>query len=104
MQNCKAVRFKFPLPFLLIIKERKAAPVPICVAETGRVNKTAKCRRTPASEKAPDGVTHDTHYTMAEVLSKFNANELRRADHEVHDIAEGRYDGRIEKYQQGMSR
>ena len=33
-----------------------------------------------------------------------NANELRRADHEVHDIADGRYDGRIEKYQQGMSR
>ncbi len=33
-----------------------------------------------------------------------NANELRRADHEVHDIADGRYDGRIQKYQQGMSR
>ena len=33
-----------------------------------------------------------------------NANELRRAGHEVHDIADGRYDGRIEKYQQGMSR
>ncbi len=33
-----------------------------------------------------------------------NANELRRADHEVHDIAEGRYDGRIQKFQQGMSR
>jgi len=33
-----------------------------------------------------------------------NANELRRADHEVHDIAEGRYDGRILKFQQGISR
>ena len=33
-----------------------------------------------------------------------NANELRRADHEVHDIADGRYDGRIQKFQQGMSR
>ena len=32
-----------------------------------------------------------------------NANELRRADHEVHDIADGRYDGRIQKFQQGMS-
>ena len=30
-------------------------------------------------------------------------NELRRADHEVHDIADGRYDGRIQKYQQGLS-
>ena len=27
---------------------------------------------TPASEKAPEGVTHKTHYTMAEVMSKFN--------------------------------
>ena len=26
------------------------------------------------------------------------------ADHEVHDIVDGRYDGQIEKYQQGMSR
>lgn len=40
--------------------------------ETGRVNKTAKCRKTPkAGEKAPEGVTHDTHYTMGEVLGKF---------------------------------
>ena len=42
-------------------------------AETGSVNKLAKCRKTPrAGERAPDGVTHDTHYTMAEVLSTFN--------------------------------
>lgn len=68
LQGCQ-VQVSSSLPFNN--KERKAAPVPICVAETGRVNKTAKCRRTPASEKAPDGVTHDTHYTMAEVLSKF---------------------------------
>ena len=33
-----------------------------------------------------------------------NANEFRRADHEVHDIADGRYDGRIQKFQQEMSR
>ena len=33
-----------------------------------------------------------------------NATELRRADHEVHDIADGRYDGRIQKFQQGISR
>ena len=39
--------------------------------ETGKVNKTAKYRKTPAHEKAPEGVTHDTHYTMAEILSKF---------------------------------
>lgn len=30
--------------------------------------------------------------------------ELRRADHEVHDIVDGRYDGQKQKYQQGMSR
>ncbi|MBQ7462773.1 MAG: hypothetical protein IJS63_11150 [Bacteroidaceae bacterium] len=41
---------------------------------------------------------------LANTLGKFNPNELRRADHEVHDIADGRYDGRIQKYQQGMSR
>jgi hypothetical protein len=41
---------------------------------------------------------------LASTLGKFNANELRRADHEVHDIADGRYDGRIQKYQQGISR
>lgn len=41
---------------------------------------------------------------LASTLGKFNANELRRADHEVHDIADGRYDGRIQKYQQGLTR
>ena len=41
---------------------------------------------------------------LASTLGKFNANELRRADHEVHDIADGRYDGRIQKFQQGLSR
>ena len=40
--------------------------------ETGRVNRAARCRKTPASAIAPEGVTHDTHYTMGEVLSKFN--------------------------------
>ncbi len=30
--------------------------------------------------------------------------QLWRAEQEFHDIAEGRYDGRIQKYQQGMSR
>ena len=69
-QGCQ-VQVSSSLPLYNYNKDRKAAPVPVCVAETGRVNKTAKCRRTPASEKAPDGVTHETHYTMAEVLSKF---------------------------------
>lgn len=41
---------------------------------------------------------------LASTLGRFNANELRRADHEVHDIADGRYDGRIQKYQQGLTR
>jgi len=41
--------------------------------ETGKVNRNAKCRKTPrAGEVAPEGVTHDTHYTMAEVMSKYN--------------------------------
>lgn len=47
--------------------------VSLAKAETGAANKSAKCRKTPkAGEKAPEGVTHDTHYTMAEVLSIFN--------------------------------
>ena len=41
---------------------------------------------------------------LADKLGKFNDYELRRADHEVHDIADGRYDRRIQKYQQGLSR
>ena len=41
---------------------------------------------------------------LAGTLGRFNANELRRADHEVHDIADGRYDGRIQKIRQGVSR
>ena len=41
--------------------------------ETGNVNRKAKCRKTPkAGELAPDGVSHDTHYTMAEVLSAYD--------------------------------
>ena len=42
---------------------------------------------------------------LASTLGKFNANELKRADHEVHDIAEGRYDGRIQRFvnNQGLS-
>ncbi len=44
---------------------------PTIKPETGRVNKTGKCRKTPASATAPEGVTHDTHYTLAEVMCKF---------------------------------
>jgi hypothetical protein len=51
-----------------------------------------------------DDKVADWFVWLASTLGRFNANELRRADHEVHDIADGRYDGRIEKYQQGMSR
>ena len=52
-------------------RERKE-DMPANKPETGRVNKTAKCRKTPkAGEMAPEGVTHDTHYTMGEVLGKF---------------------------------
>ena len=37
-------------------------------------------------------------------IAERNANELRRADHEVHDMADGRYDGRIQNIRQGVSR
>ena len=43
-------------------------------------------------------------FALQSGIAERNANELRRADHEVHDIADGRYDGRIQKYQQGMPR
>lgn len=46
----------------------------------------------------------DSFVWLASTLGRFNANELRRADHEVHNIADGRYDGRIQKYQQGLTR
>lgn len=43
---------------------------------------------------------------LASTLGKFNANELKRAHNEVQDIADGRYDWRIERYRNdnGMSR
>ena len=53
-------------------KREKKKSITTAKPETGNVNKRAKCRMTPASEKAPEGVTHKTHYTMAEVMSKFN--------------------------------
>ena len=60
----------FP-PFNNDNREKKKPDVP-AKPETGKVNKKAKCRITPASDIAPEGVTHKTHYTMAEVMSKFN--------------------------------
>jgi len=43
-------------------------------------------------------------FALQSGIAERNTNELRRADHEVHDIADGRYDGRIQKFQQGISR
>ena len=60
----------FP-PFNNDNREKKKPDVP-AKPETGNVNKKAKCRITPASDIAPESVTHKTHYTMAEVMSKFN--------------------------------
>jgi hypothetical protein len=37
-------------------------------------------------------------FALQSGIAERNANELRRADHEVHDIADGRYDGRIQKF------
>ena len=53
-------------------KREKKKSITTAKPETGNVNKRAKCRMTPASEKAPEGVTHKTHYTMAEAISKSN--------------------------------
>lgn len=51
------------------MRERVSSSKP----ETGAANKNAKCRKTPkAGEMAPEGITHDSHYTMAEVLRIFN--------------------------------
>ena len=56
--------------YQVIMPDGQASPT--SKPETGQVNKRAKCRKTRANDTAPEGVTHDTHYTMAEVLSRFN--------------------------------
>ena len=70
-QGCNVVLPSSSLPFNNDKRERNKKNAD-AKPETGCINKTAKCRMTPASEKAPEGVTHKTHYTMAEVMSKFN--------------------------------
>jgi hypothetical protein len=52
-------------------KREKKKPDASAKPETGNVNKRAKCRMTPASDIAPEGVTHDSYYTLAEVMRKF---------------------------------
>ena len=61
-----------PLLFFNNNKRVKKKSITTAKPETGIVNKTAKCRMTPSSEKAPEGITHHSHYTMAEVMNKFN--------------------------------
>ena len=70
-QGCNVVLPSSSLPFNNDKRERNKKNAD-AKPETGCINKTAKCRMTPACEKAPEGVTHKTHYTMAEVMSKFN--------------------------------
>ena len=70
-QGCNVVLPSSSLPFNNDKRERNKKNAD-AKPETGCINKTAKCRMTPASDKAPEGVTHKTHYTMAEVMSKFN--------------------------------
>ena len=70
-QGCDVVLPPSSLPFNNDRREKKKSNT-IAKPETGCINRSAKCRMTPASEKAPEGVTHNTHYTMAEVMSKFN--------------------------------
>ena len=42
--------------------------------------------------------------TRSATVASILLSSISRADREVHDIAEGRYDGRIQKYQQGLTR
>ena len=70
-QGCNVVLPSSSLPFNNDKRERNKSNT-TAKPETGSVNKTAKCRMTSASEKAPEGVTHDSHYTIAEVMSRFN--------------------------------
>ena len=60
-----------PFPPFNNDKREKKKPDVSAKPETGNVNKKAKCRMTPASDKAPEGVTHDSYYTLAEVMRKF---------------------------------
>ena len=60
-----------PFPPFNNDKREKKKPDASAKPETGNVNKRAKCRMTPASDIAPEGVTHDSHYTLAEVMRKF---------------------------------
>ena len=70
-QGCNVVLPSSSLPFNNNKREKKKS-ITTAKPETGNVNKKAKCRITPASDIAPEGVTHDSHYTLAEVMSKFN--------------------------------
>ena len=69
-QGCDVVLPSSFLPFNNDKREKKKRNA-TAKPETGSVNKTAKCRMTPACDKAPEGVTHDSHYTLAEVMRKF---------------------------------
>ena len=69
-QGCNVVLPSSSLPFNNDKRERNKKSV-TAKPETGNVNKKAKCRMTPASDIAPEGVTHDSYYTLAEVMKKF---------------------------------
>ena len=69
-QGCDVVLPSSSLPFNNDKREKNKKSV-TTKPETGNVNKRAKCRMTPASDIAPEGVTHDSHYTLAEVMKKF---------------------------------
>ena len=69
-QGCNVVLPSSSLPFNNNKREKKKS-ITTAKPETGNVNKRAKCRMTPASDIAPEGVTHDSHYTLAEVMRKF---------------------------------
>ena len=69
-RGCNVVQ-PSPFPPFNNDKREKKKPDVSAKPETGNVNKKAKCRTTPASNIAPEGVTHDSHYTLAEVMRKF---------------------------------
>ena len=78
--------------------------VSICFTDTYKILKHFYMKMFAELASATLKQVADWFVWLASTLGRFNANELRRADHEVHDIADGRYDGRIQKFQQGFTR
>ena len=75
LEIAKGQGYQVVLPSSLSLegaKSKKAQRLKECRDWLRSNNVRQRCRKIPRlGKKAPDGVTHDTHYTMAEVLSTF---------------------------------